>query len=719
MHCGRCQAPVTSKWLREATPLRLACPECGADRSEPYPALPMVQCEGLAASSGRRMPIWVPVVSVVVCLAAVGIVLLVLPPRLDVEVSTVDSLHDTLGLRALPSPADDAKEPAPVRPSPAPVRPKPAVPVPSLQKPPTPSPMHRPTAPRPAPVRGAGPGPARALPTAPTPVPSVGSRQPHDTGSPGLVIRPLVFSGLAPVRCLACCPGTALLASGHDDARLRLWDLHSPSSDPRIIKSEDGQPLSLEFTADGRQIAVLTRRRVTFYNLPDGAEASHIESGQELSSFSFSAQGEYLAMAHSAGSVMVRAMSTLNIVDRIPSFGGVQAVAWRRATPELAVACADNAVRLWDLDRGLVPRLLLGHDDWVSALAATRDGLVTGGWDMTVRLWHLRSNREPRTLRGHAAKVTAVAATEGGKAVVSGDEAGVVKVWDSSSSMEMLTIRAHAGRITGIVFVTPEWLVTAGEDGSARAWRVSAATDAYMTELLSRSRTDGLAQRPRLAQYAQLADEANGLMRQTRYEQAIERFREAAKCRPGYADAHFCLAEALHAAGRLPEAIGSHKLAVKLRPDFGWAWYRLGEVLLEVGEVELAAEVLERACALLPDLVPARASLGRGLLAVKRYGDARKAFEAVLSPAPTRHGARRGLGMALAGLGEWEEAIAELQKAIDLRRDYGPAYSDLIDTLLASGKGREKEAEGWARLAGSLGIELRAATRERLKGQAR
>jgi len=117
--------------------------------------------------------------------------------------------------------------------------------------------------------------------------------------------------------------------------------------------------------------------------------------------------------------------------------------------------------------------------------------------------------------------------------------------------------------------------------------------------------------------------------------------------------------------------------------------------------------------------VDARISLGQALLKARRHEEARQAFETALAALPRSHPAHRALGLSYAGLQQWQKAVDEFRKAIDIKRDYTPAYSDLIDTLLASDPGRAKEAEGWARLAASVGVELRPATRERLKARTR
>ena len=52
----------------------------------------------------------------------------------------------------------------------------------------------------------------------------------------------------------------------------------------------------------------------------------------------------------------------------------------------------DGTVKVWDLASGQEQRTLLGHGDWVWALALTGDGrVVSGSNDGTVKVWDLNS----------------------------------------------------------------------------------------------------------------------------------------------------------------------------------------------------------------------------------------------------------------------------------------------------------------------------------------
>ena len=87
-----------------------------------------------------------------------------------------------------------------------------------------------------------------------------------------------------------------------------------------------------------------------------------------------------------------------------------------------------------------LPESLRGHEEWVSAVAFSPDGLriVSGSNDHTIRLWNAETGQpigEP--LRGHNSLVNAVAFFPDGSRIVSGSGDYTIRLWDAETGQPM------------------------------------------------------------------------------------------------------------------------------------------------------------------------------------------------------------------------------------------------------------------------------------------
>jgi len=80
-------------------------------------------------------------------------------------------------------------------------------------------------------------------------------------------------------------------------------------------------------------------------------------------------------------------------------------------------------------------QILLGHRDWVTALAVTPDGrrAISASADQTVQVWDLEAAQLVRTLEGHTDLVNAVAVTPDGHHAISASADHTLRVWDVES----------------------------------------------------------------------------------------------------------------------------------------------------------------------------------------------------------------------------------------------------------------------------------------------
>jgi WD40 repeat protein len=182
-----------------------------------------------------------------------------------------------------------------------------------------------------------------------------------------------------------------LLATGHDDGMVRLWD----TDRRRMVRSWRAHP-------------------------------------RAVSALAFSREGTRLASAGEDRAVCLwdpaagRLRGTLlGHTDRVP------ALAWQPGGRHLYSAGWDTTVRVWDTDSCEPVILLNSHAGQVTALALNAAGTLLASADAAnvVRLWAVPANREVQVFPGHEAEVRALAFGPVGQRLASGGSDRVIRLW--------------------------------------------------------------------------------------------------------------------------------------------------------------------------------------------------------------------------------------------------------------------------------------------------
>jgi cytochrome c len=148
-----------------------------------------------------------------------------------------------------------------------------------------------------------------------------------------------------------------------------------------------------------------------------------------------------------------------------------------------ASAGEDGRIALWPADRpGPEPRAVLeGHTGPVASLAANGQKLGSASWDGTARIWSLAGNGAARVLEGHQGNVNAIAFRADGVPVTAGFD-GTLRAWPESGPPVRL---AEFGFPQNALAALPDGgLASGGVDGAVRLL----APDGRVRELAAGSR---------------------------------------------------------------------------------------------------------------------------------------------------------------------------------------------------------------------------------------
>jgi tetratricopeptide (TPR) repeat protein len=171
----------------------------------------------------------------------------------------------------------------------------------------------------------------------------------------------------------------------------------------------------------------------------------------------------------------------------------------------------------------------------------------------------------------------------------------------------------------------------------------------------------------------------SALLRISDIRGAIEHCRRAVELKPDLAEAHKNLGDALLRAGNVREAIGQYGAALRIKPDYLEAHFELGTALEKAGEVREAINHYEEALRIKPDNIETENNLAWLLatLAPEDGGDPVRGLELARRICElTHHGMAPlldTLAAAYAATGQFSNAVAAGQQAIDVARSAGQA----------------------------------------------
>lgn len=175
-------------------------------------------------------------------------------------------------------------------------------------------------------------------------------------------------------------------------------------------------------------------------------------------------------------------------------------------------------------------------------------------------------------------------------------------------------------------------------------------------------------------------ERARELLSKGSLKEAVATLRQIVSTDPRNADAYMLLGTALALEGIRSESIEQLVEAVRLHPDSANAHNALGMVLSRFLETKAAREAFEKAIELDPALAEAHVNLSLILAQAGELGSAGEHLDRAIE----LQGNSRATAYAhylrakvWGAQNETEKAIAELQKAVQLRSDYAEAWSDL------------------------------------------
>ncbi|EJD36351.1 WD40 repeat-like protein [Auricularia subglabra TFB-10046 SS5] len=197
----------------------------------------------------------------------------------------------------------------------------------------------------------------------------------------------------------------------------------------------------MAFSPDGTHlISGAVDPPVHIWNTETGLETAHFNCGKGLSALASSPDRMLIAWDNWSGTIRFWRWLAGGKVQECPdqclvgrgSSGAVFIIAFSPDGNTLASDSGLTTIRIWDISRRQVRRVIRGHTANIRsvAFAPTGNHLASAAEDMTVRIWDAQTGAAIAVLRGHTRPVMSAVFSPDGTRVLSGSWDHTLRVWD-------------------------------------------------------------------------------------------------------------------------------------------------------------------------------------------------------------------------------------------------------------------------------------------------
>lgn len=291
--------------------------------------------------------------------------------------------------------------------------------------------------------------------------------------------KPIFISNNASVTCISINKIGNLLASGHQDNSIYLWDLnlrkhigtfrgHSDvirslifqkddlglisGSDDKTIRSRNldlsnsqifgssnvrhtGKVTALVLSSDGKVlVSGSADKTVKIWFLESKSDPYTLTGfAAPITSLGITPNDEFFAIGSFENNIRIRRLEDGKIIRSINVGSGVSSLCFSPDGKLLAIGGFNHLIKLWNIETGEEFCTFSGHEELISSIQFSPDGkqLISSSGDSTIKIWQIENQELLETLRGHANAITSMVITNDGKTIISGSADKRIGIWRS------------------------------------------------------------------------------------------------------------------------------------------------------------------------------------------------------------------------------------------------------------------------------------------------
>jgi WD40 repeat protein len=249
------------------------------------------------------------------------------------------------------------------------------------------------------------------------------------------------------VTSVAFSPDARLLATGHDDNVVRVWEW--PSG--RLLHELRGHELAvsaLRFSHDGQRLASAAEDRlIRLWQVEDGTLSGTLTGHTDrVPAMLWHPDGRRLISAGWDTTARVWDTTTCEPIILLNSHAGqVHTLALSPDGNLLACADSDNAIHVWDVNKSKTIGVLREQVGETYCLAFSPDGkkLAAGGTERVIHIWDALRDVAPHLPEDPHLAHTALAVAPDGRRLFSLGAGTPLRIWDTQTTESVLELKAY------------------------------------------------------------------------------------------------------------------------------------------------------------------------------------------------------------------------------------------------------------------------------------
>lgn len=281
-------------------------------------------------------------------------------------------------------------------------------------------------------------------------------------------------SGEAPILTLVFSPAGDVLLTGSFDGNVILWDvkIHNKLSEIHAALNVIG---ALAFSSDGKMVAISEFSNVIqLWEIKSGHKVATLQIPSDIvRSLAFSPDGSVLISGDDSGVVRLWDTSKQTLLTSLKSYK--TPVTWFSfgADGRTVAFCTGNRVVLWDRVTE-AETVVLDQPDSVYEVAINPDSNLLAAAGTNVYLWNVSTHALIATLEGYTPGEGVVEFSPEGGILASGSEDGSIRLWNTKTGTELRSLLGHIGPVYSLAFSSDAALLASGGfDKDIRIWNVA------------------------------------------------------------------------------------------------------------------------------------------------------------------------------------------------------------------------------------------------------